>query len=351
MGRRRVVPRFDIQPQRVARQQAAVLGIETALDNRAIAHTAHIERLTHRGVDPPGATDAPAHDCKPRDAVIVTHVRHDLLCERNRQRRIAAGDRQRHNGRGIGDDDQVQLWCGAFEHGAIGAQGVQLPGAAHRRRETAVDARAGHAQRFGLSRGFEPPHRAREWHARRAVTQHRRAGGQWNRIWSNEQRLIGASEIGRKARGECQVCEKSRESHLYFDLSARTATARRAQKEIGFDRADLLYRLSSGIEREQCRLPRLPRAASPQCHALGTGNRDRRLDGATTAHELPIDREPHRLVRIAPCAHRMPECRGTAGRGCGRDEEQCAGQGSPRTECQALGGGATQRSADGWCGE
>ena len=39
----RVVPRFDVQSQRVARQQIAMLGIDAALDDRAIADPTDVE--------------------------------------------------------------------------------------------------------------------------------------------------------------------------------------------------------------------------------------------------------------------------------------------------------------------
>ena len=72
---------------------SGLFGIETALDDGAIADSTHVERLTHNRVDPARATHTPTHHRKPRDAVIVANVRHELLAQRDGQRGIAARDR------------------------------------------------------------------------------------------------------------------------------------------------------------------------------------------------------------------------------------------------------------------
>src|SRR5438046_534162 len=89
MWRRRVVPRLDLKPQRVAGKQAAPRRIELALHDRTVADPRHIERLAHRVADLTGAAHAPARHLETRQAVVVAHVDHERLAERERQRRIA----------------------------------------------------------------------------------------------------------------------------------------------------------------------------------------------------------------------------------------------------------------------
>ena len=141
MRRRSVVERFDIEPQRVAGQEPAVLGIEPSLHDRAIPDPADVERLAYRLPDAARAAYPPAHHGKPCDAVIVPHIRDELLMQRNRQRRVTGGDRQRDDGCGIGNDQEVQLRRDALERGPIRAQRPQPPGAARGGREATVDAR------------------------------------------------------------------------------------------------------------------------------------------------------------------------------------------------------------------
>ena len=115
MWRWRVIERFDIKPQRVTGQQPAVFGVEPPLHDRAVTDAADIERLADCLADAAGAAHPPAHDGKSRDPVIVAHIGDQLLMERNRQRRVASRHRDRHDGSGIGHDQQVQLRRRPFE--------------------------------------------------------------------------------------------------------------------------------------------------------------------------------------------------------------------------------------------
>ena len=189
----RVVERFDIEPQRVAGQKTAVLGIEPSLDDRTIPDPADVERLAYRLPDAAGAAHPPAHHGKPCDAVIVPHIGDELLTQRNRQRRVTGRDRQRDDGRGIGNDQEVQLRGDALERGPVGAQRPQPPGAARGGREATVDARPRDAQL--LKARLERPGSARERHTRGPVRQDGGTGGQRNHVRAHQQRLIGAAQV------------------------------------------------------------------------------------------------------------------------------------------------------------
>jgi len=113
-------------------EQPALLGIEASLDDRPVSDAAHVERLTHPVEDAAGAAHAPADHGEPRDPVIVAHIHDERLVQRNRQRCVPARDRQRDDGRRIGNEQQVQLRRGAFKRGTVGAQArsLQVPLAA-----------------------------------------------------------------------------------------------------------------------------------------------------------------------------------------------------------------------------
>src|SRR6266700_504434 len=100
-GRGDVVPGLDAEPQRVARQQPAPLRVEIPLDDRSLTRARHVERLAHDRPHFSRPAHAPAHDLEPGQTVIVPRIDHERLPERQRQRRVAARDRQRDHGRGI----------------------------------------------------------------------------------------------------------------------------------------------------------------------------------------------------------------------------------------------------------
>ena len=188
-----VVERFDVEPQRIAGQEAAVLGVEPPLHDRAITHAGDIERLAHRFADAAGATHAPAHNRQARDPMIITHIGDELLMQRNRQRRVASWHRYGDDGCGIGHDQDLQLGRGAFQRRAVTAPRLKSPCAADRRHKAALDARSGYAQR--LDARCERPGGARERHTRRAAGEHRRPRGQRNHVAADQQRLVGAAQI------------------------------------------------------------------------------------------------------------------------------------------------------------
>ena len=189
----RIVERFDVEPQRVAGQETAVLGIDPPLHDRPIADAADVERFPHRLADAAGAAHPPAHDRQSRDAVIVSHIGDELLTQRNRQGRITAGDRQCDERGRIGKDQEMQLGRGSLQRGTVGAQRPQPPRAARRGRKAAVYPRPGNAQ--PLDARFERPPGARERHARRPTRDDGRTGGQRDHLRAHEQRLVGATEI------------------------------------------------------------------------------------------------------------------------------------------------------------
>ena len=140
-----IVERFDVEPKRIARQQAAVLGVEPCLHDRAITHPRDIERFAHRFTDAAGTTHTPAHDRHARDSMVIAHVGDELLMQRDRQRRVASRHRDRDHGRRIGHDQEVQLRRGALERRAIAAPRLKSPRAADRRGKAPFDARSGYA--------------------------------------------------------------------------------------------------------------------------------------------------------------------------------------------------------------
>jgi len=98
-GRGCVIPRLDAEPQRIARQEAAPLRVEIPLDDDPLARARHGQRLAHDRPHLPRSTHAPAHHFEPREPVIVPRVDHERLPERQRQRGVAARDRDRDDGR------------------------------------------------------------------------------------------------------------------------------------------------------------------------------------------------------------------------------------------------------------
>src|SRR5947207_1414514 len=98
MRHRGVIPRLHAEPQRVARQQAAPGRVQLPLHDRAVADAAHVERLARRIAHLTGPAHAPAHHLEARQPVVVAYVDHQRLAQRQRQRRVAAGHRQGHDG-------------------------------------------------------------------------------------------------------------------------------------------------------------------------------------------------------------------------------------------------------------
>src|SRR6267154_552980 len=125
-----------------------MLGIELALENPAIADAGDVERLAHLLTDAPRTADTPAHHADAGDAMIIPHVRDQLLAQRDRQRRIVRGYRQHDDRSRIGNDHQMQLRWITFEARAVRTPRLEPPRAAGARRKPALDACAVDPQMF-----------------------------------------------------------------------------------------------------------------------------------------------------------------------------------------------------------
>src|SRR6266702_688684 len=122
MRRRSVVPRLHAEPQRVARQQATPCRVQLALHDGAVADATHVERVARRIAHLAGPAHAPAHHLEARQPVVIAHVDHQRLAQRQRQGRVTAGHRHRHHRGRVGHHSQRQLRCLALERPSVGGR-------------------------------------------------------------------------------------------------------------------------------------------------------------------------------------------------------------------------------------
>src|SRR6266513_1311775 len=257
MRRRSVIPRLHAESQRVARQQATPCRVQLALYDGAVADAAHVERLARRIAHLAGPAHAPAHYLEARQPVVIAHVDHQGLAQRQRQGRVTAGHRHGHDGGRVGHHTQRQLRCFAFEGPPVGRRHIQAPDAGGGRRQAPSAARARDGESRQDAATPPPPRGRRERHARGAVRHDHRALGHQDRVGAGNERLVGTREIRRIARRQLEVRHERGQGDGDAPLDAGAPAARRPQEYVGLDRPDPADRTARGIERQRGGAPRL----------------------------------------------------------------------------------------------
>src|SRR6266702_5853895 len=193
MRRRSVVPRLHAEPQRVARQQATPCRVQLALHDGAVADATHVERVARRIAHLAGPAHAPAHHLEARQPVVIAHVDHQRLAQRQRQGRVTAGHRHRHHRGRVGHHSQRQLRCLALERPSVGGRHVEPPGAGGDRRQAPGEARA--RDRESRQGAPSPPRGRRERYADGAVRHDHRALGHQDRVAPGDEWLLRTRQI------------------------------------------------------------------------------------------------------------------------------------------------------------
>ena len=255
--------------------------------------------------------------------MIVPHVNHQRLPQRQRQGRVVAGHRHGDRRRRVGDHAHDERHGVTFERRAIDGGEREPPGAAGARGERAGERRPIDAQRD--DRRPRRPGGGAQQHARRAARDQGRPLGHRDRVHAGQHRLVGAIQVRREARGDFQRGEKRRQRHGDAHLGAATAAARRAQEQVVLERAQAPRRASLRAERHDFGAPRFPRAAPPQRRARRPGRDDRDRHAVPAVHRRPVNADPHGRPRVSERAQRMPERR-RAPRGRSRRHEQHGAQ-------------------------